>query len=283
MRTILLPTDFSVDAETALNYAIEMAGKAKMKIVLLHVYHVPPVKAHASTLANEQEIKAEEANFLSRLKQLQTRIDHAGGIISECKVRMDLAVDGILKEAAEVKADLIIMGTKGASGLREVFFGSNTARIIEQAGCPVIAIPVEAKFRGIRHITYAGDYNKSEIKALKKLVDLARSFNAQLNILHIYTKDEPTAMEAMREYKLIAEKELDYGNLSFQLLHGERVEEGLEEFTKSGATDLLVLSTHKRDLIDRLFGSSITKRLAYHTTVPLMAFHYKKKESVILF
>jgi len=282
MNTILVPTDFSENSHNALNYAIEMAKAEGAKIILLHVFHTHPARTYLDTMLTEDRIKEEEKMWHDKLKGLQAKIDHAGKIRSELATRLDLAVDGIVKEAAERKVDLIIMGTHGATGLKEVFLGSNTASVIERAHCPVIAVPDSASYKPIKKITYACNYGFSEQDVVEKLVDIARPLGAQVNILHIYENEEPRAREEMLGFMAEIDKKVVYPNLSFELISGKNVEQSLEEYMKTGATDLLVLATHKRDFFDKIFGKSLTKKVAMHSKIPVLAFHNLKKEPAMI-
>jgi len=285
MKTILVPTDFSKNASYALNYAIELAKQENAKLILLHAYHIDYTNSYVPANLIEKEIQEAEQKSNAHLKTLTTKVTHAGNIKCEYISTQDFAVDAILSTIKEKNIDLVVMGTKGASGLTEVIFGSNTAKVIEKATCPVIAVPENALFKTIKKITYASDYHNSDMEALKKVLELAKPFKAQLNVLHITEKKHLTGDEKQKMQKFMDEvqKKIKYNNLSFQVLHGEDIEQKLEEYLEDESTDLLVMSTHHRNLLDKLFNTSITKKLAFHTKVPLMAFHYKKKESLIIY
>ena len=143
MKTILIPTDFSKNATHALNYAIDLAQHENAKIILLHSYHIDYTNGYVSANLIEKEVKDAEQNSATHLKSLYTKVIHAGNIQCECVSRQDLAVDAILTTIKEKNVDLVVMGTKGASGVTGAIFGSNTARVIEKATCPVIAVPAE--------------------------------------------------------------------------------------------------------------------------------------------
>jgi len=282
MKKILVPTDFSENAAHALNYAIELAKKEHATLILLHVYHLDPAPPYLDVRPPEQEIDTEEKRWLNKLKALQVKVDHAGHVKTELVARLDLAVDGIAAEAKEKEVDLIVMGTKGASGLKEVLMGSNTSRVIDRVSCPVIAVPEQAKAYPVKKIAYACDYRQLDLEAIQKLLEIARPFNAQVNVLHVYESDEAIAKEEMERFVREVGNKINYSNLSFELLGGEDIEERLEKYLASEATDLLVLSTHQRGLLDRLFKKSITRKLVFHSKVPVMAFHYQKKESTTI-
>jgi len=96
-----------------------------------------------------------------------------------------LAVDFILETIDKKKPDLVVMGTTGASGLKEMIIGSNTSTIVEKAKCPVIAVPEKKIFSAIKSITYATNYNLTDIYALEKLVEIAKLFHAKITLLHV--------------------------------------------------------------------------------------------------
>jgi nucleotide-binding universal stress UspA family protein len=285
MKTILVPTDFSANATHALNYAIEFVKHQNAKLILLHAYHIDFANSYVPVNLIEQDVQKAEKESNKKLNAIAAKIHHTHKIPCEYISRQDMAVDAITELAKEKNIDLIIMGTKGASGLPGILFGSNTARVIEKAPCPVIAVPEGATFKTIKRITYASDYNHSDIEAIEKVVAIAKSYKAQLNVLHITEERQLTEEEKenMQKFMENVQAKVAYNNLSFQIFHSENIEQKLEEYLEEESTDLLVMSTHQRNLLDKIFGKSVTKNLAFHTTVPLMAFHYKRKESVIIF
>lgn len=283
MKTILVPTDFSDTAANALNYAIELAKREQAKLVLLHVYHIEPAASYIDVPLPDHESGTPEEKWLNKLRALETKAKHASQELqTELVARLDLAVDGIVKEAEERDVDMIVIGTTGASGLKEIFLGSNAARVIERAHCPVIAVPAEASYQHLKKIAYACNYRDIDLEAIQKLIEIAEPFHAQINVLHVYEDEEAKAREQMQKFIHDTDQKIPYSNISYELLGGEDVERKLEEYLQTQAADLLVLSTHQRDLRDKLFGRSITQKLVYHSKVPVMAFHYKKKEPIMI-
>ena len=285
MKTILVPTDFSKNASQALNYAIELAKHQNAKLILLNAYHVDFANSYVPVNLIENELKETEKKADAHLKTFLTKIQHAGNIKCECISTQDLAVDAILTAIKDHSVDLVVMGTKGASGLTEVLLGSNTASVIEKATCPVIAVPEDSHYNTIHRITYATNYHNSDIEALIKVIEIAKPFNAQINVLHIsdeFTK-ETEEKHKMEVFMGQVETKVAYNNLSFQLLKGENIGQKLAEYLDNDATDLLVMSTLHRNIFDKIFNTSLTKKLVFHSKVPLMAFHYKKKENITLY
>jgi len=285
MKTILVPTDFSETAETAYDFAITLAKNLNSRLVLLHVYQNPAPVAEVpfDVLNDERRLLKEESE--KTIKALKMKMDYAGNLAYEY-----LSLEGetrniILTVAREKKAELIIMGATGQTGLSSTLFGSISQSIMEKATCPVMAIPPGfTANKTIRKITYATDYHNSDITAIEKAAEIAAALHAQLDILHISDAvigaDEEKSL--MRHFMEKVKNTTSYNNLSFQIIHGYNVEERLEKYVEDGSTEMLLMATHYRDFIDKLFGRSITRNIARTSTVPVVAFHFNAKTSVKL-
>src|SRR4030095_8553026 len=139
--------------------------------------------------------------------------------------------------------------------------------------CPVVSVPEKAPLTPIKKITYATDYDNNDIAVLKELVNVAQKFSAQLNVLHVADGEysDENEKELMAGFMEKITEKISYYNLSFEILPGKNVEHKLEEYVKQKSTDLMVLSSHHRSVLDKIFSASITKKMAYHIDVPLMA------------
>jgi nucleotide-binding universal stress UspA family protein len=284
MKTLLVPTDLSKAADSAINFAIGFAQKEKAEIVLLHVFRLKVVFPADSGEVDPMFALEEEETINKLLKKRCKQISDSKKVKCRYITTTGLAVDEMIEASEKVKPDFIIMGTKGATGAKRVVLGSNASAVIEKAKCPVIAVPEGVKYSGLKKITYAADYHKADIDAIKKLVEIARPFRAAINILHIASGELLKAVEEplMEEFVLKVMRKVDYTNISFQLIFGKNVEKELEKYINSNATDLLAMSTVHRSFLGKLFGSSVTKRMAYHADIPLLAFHHKRESVVFI-
>jgi nucleotide-binding universal stress UspA family protein len=284
MKSILVPTDFSKNAENAIDFAIAFAKKEDAKLILLHAYHYTyPISDFPVEIIAE-EISAVQKNSEENLKKLCIEIMQNKKVRCERICKEGLATDVILEVSNKIHPDFIVMGTKGASGIQEVFFGSNTAIVIEKSQYPVIAVPDGVLFHGIKKITYATNYYESDMDAIKKLSEIAEPFKAVINVLHIADGEfiPEGENELLKQFVSRVSKKVDYNNFSFQVIIGEDIEKELDNYLKNDSTDLFSMSTLHRTLWKKLFGKSITKRVAYHTHIPLLAFHHKKESPVFI-
>lgn len=281
MKTILVPTDFSENAENALYYAIELAKREAANILLLNAYNVN----YEASETEESDLAEAIAISNTKLKGMAVKIEHAGGIRYELMSIAGSPVNAILSAIKEKKVDLVVMGSRGETNLFSVVFGSTTANVMSKADCPVIAVPLEASVAPIKKITYATNYHQSDIRALQKLQEIAKPYSAQVNLLHISSDDVSPVEEKLMMENFMKEVtgKMDYTNLSFQLLCSNDLTNELREYIEGGNTDLLVMSTHHGGIIDKLFGESITREVSKFSTIPIMSFHHNKHAAVKIF
>lgn len=284
MKTILVPMDGSACAENAFLFAILLAQKLPAKILLVNAFVIPATAGEVPFEIIEAEISRRKKDAEQLLKTQAIKASN-GGVPFECVALEGAPAKVITDVAKSHRADYIVMGTTG-EGLTVAIFGGTATRVIEKASCPVMALPPGSSFRGpLKKITYATDYHDSDPEAIAQLVELARLWNAQMNILHVddegmAAEQEVAMMDGFR--KKILQK-ADYNNLSFQILYGDDVAARLETYVEEKNTDLLVMSTHRRGFFERLFKRSITRSMAVDGAVPLMAFHYNSQSAVKLY
>jgi nucleotide-binding universal stress UspA family protein len=283
-KTILVPTDFSKNASNALHYAIALAKKENSKLILLHAFRISYPTSEISIPVVIEEVSEIQKESEEKLMKLCNEISKKKKIKCEFICKEGLAMDVVLETSKKKRPSFIVMGTKGASGIKEIILGSNTAKIIEKSNCPVIAVPESASFKGIKKILFATNYKESDIAALKKLVEIAKDFNSNLSILHVaneeYTKEAEKGL--MQLFIKAVSQKIKYSKITYQIKYGKSLEKVMQNYIKKESPDIIAMSTLRRNLIEKLFGISITKKMAYHTKVPLLAFHHKKESHIFI-
>lgn len=279
MKNILFPTDFSPNAQNALSYAVEIARKVKGNLVLFHAYSVqlidPNMPAEIYLSAYQEEEKSAKENLDELCKRItSSNRDHEGNNLfsTEAIVSQGLVVDEVLSVINDFKSDIVIMGTHGATGITELILGSNAASIIEKSPVPVLAIPQNAVFKDIGNIVYAYDDIKSGLPSFKKLLDFAGIYNSEITLLHIIESGNNTEELNKKEFEKIMQTS-EYPKIKLELVKEEKVLEGINDYINSNDVDVLAMAIRKRSLIDKIFNRSLTKKMAYHTKIPLLALH----------
>lgn len=177
--------------------------------------------------------------------------------------------DKILSFAAENKVDLIIAGTRGASGLKATFFGSNTAALINKSSIPVMAIPGDIKYNGFDRIVLASDMESLDQEA-KVVAKFAKQFDAQIDILHV--TGEQRNPRSHRDLEDILVRMTGYKKIAIHVVAETDITMGLNKYVQEKGADLVVMFTHELGLFERLFNSGHTRDMAFRTEAPLLTF-----------
>ncbi len=274
MKLILVPTDFSDNANNAIEYAASLADLQNAKLKIINVY-TPAVTQYeiVSPIINEETERAKKVAeeqlqsickvITSEFKNLTCTSEFISGGIVE-------AIDNLVDQE---KVDLVVMGSRGATGLERILFGSNTAKVLETVKCPVLAVPDDCPFRTPKRIVYATDFNKKEIDRIGQLMEVAKAFQAEVLMVHITTDKEATLSEELLK-KNFADKiaaVANYDKISYHMKYEDNVLRGLETFTQLVEVDMVASLTHKRSMFEKFYDPSITKKMAYHNRLPLLA------------
>jgi nucleotide-binding universal stress UspA family protein len=275
MKTILLPTDFSDVSDNAINYAVEFAKLTGAKLILFHVYHVPVITTDMPVVIPSMDELGNDS--MDALKKVQQRIYplHSGSVPIECRCECGLEVDEINEFVKANNVDLIITGMKGAGGFEEKMLGSVTTSLMRKVNCPVLAIDKSCTFKTISKIALACDFkelkNKVAFEPLKKIISL---FNAHLYIVNVLKEQKdliPTTEQAIAGMHL--EHMLEGVNHSFHYEENAHVVDGINNFVNKHGIDLIVMVPRSHSLLQNIFHEPNTKRMAFHTHVPLLSLH----------
>jgi nucleotide-binding universal stress UspA family protein len=276
MKQILFPTDFSEAANTAFVYALKFADSFAAEILILHVYDLPIVETPPLPESTKEIFDIVEMNqfesFRDELPALHKLAE--GHNLGHIKMRSTLLygdlVYNINKICEEEQIDLIVMGTKGATGLKETFLGSTTGSVITNARVPVLGIPAEAEYHPIKNVVFTTQYKDKDNDALRNAMVIAGKFKARLQCLYIKNDDDPEDIdERINEWKIYyRDEDIDFFNIA-----GDHIEQTILDFVENQHAGLLVMRTHKRNFFESLFHRSLTKKMAYHSKVPLLIYH----------
>ncbi|MFM1876770.1 MAG: hypothetical protein RL266_2507 [Bacteroidota bacterium] len=273
MKRILLPTDRSSNAEHALRYALNLFKGEKVEFILFQAFDIPtyaadmPVSVDIVGTEELQRILDEDAS------KLNAEYGKDGYVFS-AKVEMGSLSFNVEQLADTEHIDMVVMGTKGASGLAAAIIGSNTADVIQAAMCPVLAVPESADVNVVpTQILFATD-NKglSNADVIEPLISIASKFSAHIHLMNVLDEGKMTSVdEAVAGLKL--DHVLENLEHTFHFENSNDKIRAIEDYLNTHNIDLLAVVPRKNNFFDAIFHKSVTRRLALHTKVPLLAMH----------
>ncbi len=274
MRRILVPTDFSVQAENALKVAAQLAKKFNGEIYLLHMLELPLQLIDPVSGSGSQNLP--EALFFMKLakKRFKEVIDQPflKGIIVHDTVEFHQAFEGIIEVSQEHNCDLIVMGSHGANGFKEVFIGSNTEKVVRNSSIPVLVIKNGYDEFNIDNFVFATDCDLENKHTLNKAIKFAQKIDAALHLVYINTANNfKTSIEAedcMNDFV----KGENIEKIMLHVYNDVTVEKGVLNFARSLNAGLIGISTHGRKGLAHFFNGSISEDLVNHANRPVVTF-----------
>jgi nucleotide-binding universal stress UspA family protein len=276
MKKILFLTDFSATAKNAYIYALNLANATGAEITTLHVYSMPDIRNVNLPESLKEVYESIELNAFENYKDsipVLHKIAETNDLSHVNCVHVMIEgepISAICEFAQKEHYDMLIMGTKGASGLREIFLGSVAAKILDKATIKVMAIPEDASFDGaIDNIVFTTEYHTKEIVAFNEVVSFAKLLDSFIHCVHFDLSHTDRITNEMETWK----KQVDntYSKVQFRSLDSNDMEKTLTEYCTSHNIDVVIMLTHKRSFFQRLFKYSITKKMFYHLKIPILS------------
>ncbi|MGD9929657.1 MAG: universal stress protein [Mangrovibacterium sp.] len=288
-NTVLVPVDFSNYSFKAALMAFEIAQKLKSKLLFYHVIPQPDffsmpysdVVAFNSGLYEHLKEQEELANqrFSTFLEKLTDYIGPKNwkAIKSEHIIKMGYPEDDILFYADQHPPRLIVMGIKGPDEDTPDIMGSTTAGVIYKSNVPVLVIPEKApllNLASMKKVVYATNFDDKDFQSIDKLLGLLKPFDAKLYCLHIGLTDSKEWDEAKLESMgNLLKKNYTDAQIECVIVHGNDILAELEKYIEQNSIDILSLTTHKRNMITRIFNPSIARKMVFHVKTPFLVFH----------
>ena len=275
MKVILAPTDFSKQSNNAVTYAAEVVNLTKSKLILLHVYSIPIMSAEAPVVMPVYiDMEKDCMNALNKQKRSLNR-KYGTSLEIECVCKMGYAVEEIVKQCiAEKKVDLVVMGMHGAGYLSEKLIGSVTTALIKRSDCPVLVINDKVRFKSLKKIVLAFDYEKNLNKTvLNPLKEFVKLFKSKIFVLNVINEDRKLPFFKNAVASVGIEHNLEEINHSYHFIQNEDVITGINKFVATKKADMIVIVPRKHKFLNTIFRETNTKKMAFHTSVPLLALH----------
>jgi len=272
MLNILVPTDLSDLSKVAIQYAIKIANKLSGNITLLHVVNM--IQPTRSTM--RLQFKTLERELLAAAKEdmdaLLKEVLKGSKLSPPIKIKIIKGSsfnDSVKKEAKKLRTDLIVMGTRGASGLKKYVMGSNTASVIEVSSVPVLAVPELGTFNSFKNVVYATDLRHFD-KEIKTLLPYLEGFGSTVHLVHITSAQKNVAALEAKINEFVTKS--NYKNVVIKVIVSKDIDGSIEKYVESVKADLLTMFTHNLSAYEKMFDRSMTRKMAFQSKIPLLAF-----------
>jgi nucleotide-binding universal stress UspA family protein len=273
MKKIILPTDFSENAYNAVAYALELFKNEECTFYLLNTYtpilYDSEYMYYTPTISIDEVYKSNSIKGLDRLeKRIKREFSNPKHTLKKISV-FNFLTDEINEQVEEKNIDLVVMGTQGATGAKEILFGSQTIHTIKKAKCPVLAIPSEYEFKPLKNILLPSDlsigFKENQLKLLRAL---ALENKVDLHILHILEGEELSPVQEEGKQELF--KYFKDASLHFHLEKGDDIQKGILEFQKNNPVEILCMINNKHSFFENLFFRPVVHKVGFQVKVPFL-------------
>ena len=274
MKRIIVPTDFSDTAKNAARYAVQMANSIPGASIIL--YNLTDKIALGSDSSPLTENKDDRFLVLqAALNNLQAELNELATVPVESIVEEGSSLtDSLERYVRHHGIDLIVMGITGATRLEQIFMGSNALNVVNLAVCPVIIVPPKAEFRPIKKVLFASDLKEvSTTVPFAPIKSVLNNFNPTVLVVNVDTDHYVEVTEEYKSQRTILESKLQEYNPEFYFIRMYDFQDSISSFAADRNVDLILTIPKKHHFLTGFFKTSHTKKLAYHSHVPILAIH----------
>ena len=275
---ILVATDYSEAASNTVKYALQFALETHSEITFLHVNE--SFKVYPKEFSSIEKLEHVSVEFETR--ELEQHVEEISNVLqNDVKkitikyfVRQGKASQVICEEAIIQNMDIIFVGTHGNTSFHQVFLGSHTWDVINQAEIPVLAIPKDAVYSGIHHFLFATEYRSTELPAIKFLLKWNKYFKSELVIFHVCNDvfSEEFEAELLTKFENDIKNNLPNEKINIRIIYNDDLVTGINTFCSKAPPGWLIMCPEKSHLFEKVFNPlmSTTKKMSFYTHVPLL-------------
>lgn len=275
MRKILIPTDFSVNAMNAINYAVSLFKYDVSEFLIMHAYQ-DMVYAYETSSSNNILQNVAEATKKAAQKKLENTLEKIHSISPNPRhtYNLVLANNTLLDEAHKIvekeNIDVIVMGTKGETNNAELTFGSHTLQVLKYVDCPVLAVPENYKYTQPKKILFPTDYMiPYKRRELKLVCEMLSSFRSKIDVL--YLSKTQTLSKRQEDNQNFLKEELCKNKLNFNVENSHDIVGSIYRYVKENKIDMLVMVNSKHTFSDNILFQSTIDELGLHLDIPFLA------------
>lgn len=269
ITNIYFPTDFSYAAGRALPYAAEIARTKGAVLTLVHAVEEPFDLAPAPEERKKEITQKVDGQFQELIGTLRERGTGDNLEIATAMISGQPVVN-LLEMVRERQPGLLVMGTRGSGGKRNLMLGSMATAVLTQSPVPVLVVPPESRFDGFRTILFATDYHEGDIEALLQLEAFADEFQAALEVIHIAEEDSFEMELKHRGFRSLAKESLRGEGTRFRLAYDRDFYEGMSRYMNEHETSLLAMVRYKKPFFEALFSTAHTRQMGFFIHKPLL-------------
>jgi len=275
MKKFLVPTDFSDTSKNAARFAVQAVANEKDATIILYNLHDVVAAGSDGSLLTETE----NDRIIVLTEALNNLKDELLTLSPSAKIEIVLEggsslVDSLDRYVRHHGIDLVLMGITGATRLEQIFMGSNTLNLVDKGICPVMIIPPDATYHPIRNIALASDLKEVEtttpIAAIKGVLKI---FNASLHVVNVDSEHYVDITDEYKAERAKLEKMFAGYNPEFYFIRQYDFQEAISQFSIDRAIDAIIIVPKRNSFLSGLFKTSHTKKLAYHSHIPIVAIH----------
>lgn len=275
MKKILVPTDFSEQADYALEAASQLARKYDSEIYLLHLLELPEQLIDLNPTSTGSNQVPEAIFFMRKAHEKFEKVKQKeilNGIPVYETVIFKETFNGILEVGKKNDCDLIVMGSHGASGLKEVFIGSNTEKVVRNSDIPVLVIKEKTDILNTNDLVFASDFVPNVKNSFVEATKFAEKIGAKIHLVYINTANKFKTTEQLEKKMNKFLEGVDFKDYTLNVYNAESIEKGILKFSAKMNADLIGISTHGRKGLAHFLNGSISEDLVNHAKTPVITF-----------
>ncbi|MEN0054232.1 MAG: universal stress protein [Mucilaginibacter sp.] len=284
MKTILVPTDFSIAARNAARYAMHVAQAIRANVMLCNAILIPAESPMAGAIvwpledydSLQKSAERELHALANKLKETERETNPSGHFHPDIFINSSIGeVSDVIRNIfSDYKGSMTIMGMSGAGTISRIFLGSNSKRMVECATFPLLLIPSSCSFTGLTKIAFATDLSDSDIEILHSITSFAKYFNAEILVVHITDAANQKEASKKKIEKFLCEvsNKANYPKVYYRHITSEGVNSGLTWLCDHGQIDMLAMVHRDHSIFHDLFQGSHTQKMARRADIPLLVY-----------
>ena len=275
-KKIIVPIDFSPTSYNAYLYALALAKDIDATIDVIHVHTVTDREKNPNFSAKMELIKEQIADFINVSPREE---EEDNSVMTKVKVNKRLIigwpVKSILSASQHPSSYLYVMGMTGSHNAVGRFLGTVSSAVAQKAKCPVLLIPNGVKYKPMKNILFASNYESAERKKIKQVTEFAGFYNAGIHFVHVREREE--VEEFTQTEERIFDRLFEEGDPTFRFnltsIEAKSIVKGINQYADENDIDLISLVNSRKGFLELIVNKSVTKQMAFNTKLPLLVFH----------